>query len=49
MKKSVYFQTELDRITDPTLREFSARFLDERVGAWFWGSGSNTSNVSSMV
>ena len=43
MKKSVYFQTELERITDPTLREFCARFLDERVGAWFWGSGASSS------
>lgn len=43
MKKSLYFQTELERITDLTLREFCARFLDERVGAWFWLSGASSS------
>lgn len=43
MKKSLYFQTELERITDLTLRDFCARFLDERVGAWFWESGASSS------
>ena len=43
MKKSLYFQTELERITDLTLRDFCARFLDERVGAWLWEFGASSS------
>lgn len=43
MKHSDFFQNEISKIASPVLRDFTKRFFDERVGAWFWESGASSS------
>lgn len=40
---SNYFEREINKIESEDLRDFVRFFFEERVGAWFWGSGASSS------
>jgi hypothetical protein len=43
MKKSMYFEREINLIKDEELRSFIALYLDECVPAYFWTDGASSS------
>lgn len=43
MRKSKYFEREIQLIQSEDYRDFVRFFFDEKVGAWFWKSGASSS------